>query len=144
MFTSYKRILNYSLTKAQISKGNKKQILNKQNRISSGIFIFLPEGEARELIKCIQSVIQGIPFNGFTWLSVLKFIFEGYLSLRGDGDLKVLEEHLELHTSIPRTSVLHPQCLHTLPTAYSSVPNLTSESEISWTEILWDMEETTL
>lgn len=81
MFTSYKRILNYSLTKAQISKGNK-QILNKQTRISSGIFIFLPEGEARELIKCIQSVIQGIPFNGFTWLSVLKFIFEGYLSLK--------------------------------------------------------------
>lgn len=128
MFTSYKRILNYSITKAQTSRGNKKRTLNKQTCSSSGVFIFLLERETRELIKCIQSIIQGITSNGFTQLSIFKFIFQGYFfeskrrwRFEGGG------EGLELHTSIPRPSVLHPHCLHISPTVCTSGANLTFE-----------------
>lgn len=128
MFTSYKRILNYSITKAQTSKGNKKQILNKQTWSSSGVFIFLPERETRELIKCIQSIIQGISFNGFTRLSVFKFIFQGYFfESKKRWRFGGVREGPELHTSIPRPSVLHPHCLHIHPTVCTNVADLTSE-----------------
>lgn len=124
MFTSYKKILKYSITKAQTSKGNKKQIINKQTWSSSRVLIFLPERETREHAKRIQSIIQGILFNGFTRLSVFKAIS---LNRRGDGGLEVLEKAPNSILAYLGPLCCTPNCLHVHPTVCTSVANLTSE-----------------